>query len=145
MTSQNPVDLVRHFLTGLAAGDVESALADVDDGIVYTNVSLPTVRGMAKFAPVMRSLARPGLGFDVQILAISADVDGVVLTERLDELTAGPLRIRFWVCGRFEVREGRITVWRDYFDFLDVTRGFFRALLGVVVPSANRKFDGVGQ
>ncbi|MGO3327561.1 limonene-1,2-epoxide hydrolase family protein [Gordonia sp. (in: high G+C Gram-positive bacteria)] len=145
MTSQNPVDLVRHFLTGLAAGDVESALADVDDGIVYTNVSLPTVRGKARFAPVMRALDRPGFGFDVQILAISADADGVVLTERLDELKAGPLRIRFWVCGRFEVREGRITVWRDYFDFLDVTRGFFRALVGVVVPSVNRKFDGVGR
>lgn len=145
MTSQNPVDLVRHFLTGLAAGDVESALPDVDENIIYTNVSLATVRGKSRFAPIMRSLGRPGFGFDVQILAISADAEGVVLTERIDELKAGPLRIRFWVCGRFEVREGRITVWRDYFDFVDITRGFARALVGIVAPSLNRKIDGVGR
>ncbi|MCF8612151.1 nuclear transport factor 2 family protein [Gordonia sp. HY285] len=145
MTSQNPVDLVRQFLTGLASGDLDTALADVDENIVYTNVSLPTVRGMAKFAPVMRGLNRPGFGFDVEILAISADADGVVLTERIDELKLGPVRMRFWVCGRFEVREGRITVWRDYFDFFDFTKGIVRALVGVVVPSLNRRINGVGK
>ncbi|MBB4135370.1 limonene-1,2-epoxide hydrolase family protein [Gordonia humi] len=144
MTSQNPVDLVRHFLTGLATGDVDGALEDVDDAIVYTNVSLPTVRGKAKFGAIMRGLGRPGLGFDVQFLAINAADDGVVLTERIDELAVGPVRIRFWVCGRFEVREGRITVWRDYFDFFDVTKGLVRAVLGVVAPPLNRKIDGVG-
>jgi limonene-1,2-epoxide hydrolase len=143
MTSQNPADLVRHFLTALARGDVDSALADVHDDIVYTNVSLPTVRGMRRFAPVMRKLNSPGLGFDVEFLSVAAD-GAVVLTERLDELRAGPLKIRFWVCGRFEVRDGQIIVWRDYFDFFDCTKGFARAVVGVVVPSLNRSFHGVG-
>ena len=144
MTSQKPADLVEQFLTDLATGDVDAALEAVDEQIVYTNVSLPSVRGKARFSSVMRLLGRPGLGFDVQFLSTAGDEDGVVLTERLDELRVGPLRIRFWVCGRFDVREGRIVGWRDYFDFLDVTRGLLRALPAVVVPALNRRFAGVG-
>ncbi len=30
--------------------------------------------------------------------------------------------LQFWVCGVFEVHDGRITLWRDYFDFLDMRR-----------------------
>jgi limonene-1,2-epoxide hydrolase len=26
-----------------------------------------------------------------------------------------------WVCGTFEVRDGRITLWRDYFDIASTT------------------------
>ena len=39
-----------------------------------------------------------------------------VLTERTDVLVIGPVRMQFWVCGVFEVHNGRITLWRDYFD-----------------------------
>lgn len=139
-----PADLVRHFLTALADGDVDGALVDVHDDIVYTNVSLPTVRGMRRFAPIMRKLNSPRMGFDVQFLSVAAD-GAVVLTERLDELRIGPLRMRFWVCGRFEVRDGQITVWRDYFDFVDFTRGLVRGVLTIPLPRLNRTFDGVGR
>ena len=40
----------------------------------------------------------------------------------------------FWVCGTFEVRNGRIVLWRDYFDYANFVwafvKGTFRALLG---------------
>ncbi|AUH69748.1 MULTISPECIES: limonene-1,2-epoxide hydrolase family protein [Gordonia] len=141
MTSQKPTDLVHAFFADLAQGRVEAALECVDDEIVYTNVSLPTVRGKRRFAKVMRGLNGDRIGFDAQIRAISADDDGVVLTERIDELRVGPLRIQFWVCGRNEVREGRIAVWRDYFDFWNCTRGFVRALAAVVVPGLHRPLE----
>jgi limonene-1,2-epoxide hydrolase len=32
----------------------------------------------------------------------------------------------FWVCGTFEVRDGRITLWRDRFDYADLTWAFLR-------------------
>jgi limonene-1,2-epoxide hydrolase len=59
----------------------------------------------------------------------------VVLTERTDVLLFGKARIQFWVWGRFEVRDGKITLWRDSFDFLDLLRANVRGLLGAVVPS----------
>lgn len=135
MTSEKPTELVHAFFADLAQGRVDTALGRVDEQIVYTNVSLATVRGKKRFASVMRALNGRRIAFDAAILAISADDDGVVLTERIDELRVGPLRIQFWVCGRNEVREGRIVLWRDYFDFWNCTRGFVRAVAALVVPS----------
>ena len=43
-----------------------------------------------------------------------------VLTERTDAIFLGPVRIPFQVCGTFLVRDGRITVWRDTFDWTSV-------------------------
>jgi limonene-1,2-epoxide hydrolase len=39
------------------------------------------------------------------------------------------------VCGVFEVRDGRITLWRDYFDMYDMLKATVRGVLGLVVPS----------
>jgi limonene-1,2-epoxide hydrolase len=35
----------------------------------------------------------------------------------------------------FEVRDGRITLWRDYFDFLDILKGTVRALAAIAMPA----------
>lgn len=138
MTSEKPTELVRAFFTDLAQRRVDDAVDRVDDDIVYTNVSLATVRGRRRFGTVMRTLNRDGTGFDASILAISSDDVGVVLTERIDELKVGPLRVQFWVCGRHEIREGRIALWRDYFDFWNCTRGFVRAVLALAIPRLHR-------
>ena len=114
MTSRTPDRVVTDFLDALARDDSSAAMADLDENVVYTNVGLPTVRGKRN---------------------VATD-DTVVLTERIDEIRLGPVRIRFWVCGRFEVLDGAIAVWRDYFDFWDFTKGIVRGLVGVVVPSA---------
>lgn len=135
MTSTTPLELITdHFLDRLAALDADTALESVDDSIVYTNVGLPTVRGKRRFAAVMRMLNTKWSSFDYRMLNAAADGDGVVLTERIDELTVGPLRLQFWVCGRFEVRDGRIVVWRDYFDFYDCTKALVRGVVALVLP-----------
>jgi limonene-1,2-epoxide hydrolase len=52
----------------------------------------------------------------------------VVLTERTDTIELGRLRTSFWVCGTFEVHDGVITLWRDYFDWAAVSVAFLRGL-----------------
>jgi limonene-1,2-epoxide hydrolase len=79
-------------------------------------------------------LDRPGSGFEVYLHSISAD-GPVVLTERTDVLVVGSARIQFWVWGRFDVHDGKITLWRDSFDFVDVLRGTVRGLAAMVLPS----------
>ncbi|MFW0791237.1 limonene-1,2-epoxide hydrolase family protein [Gordonia sp. CPCC 205333] len=134
MTSIAPLELVtEHFLDRLAGLDVNDALGAIDDDIVYTNVGFPTVRGKKRFSAVMRNLNTSWLHFDYRMLNAAAH-DNVVLTERIDELTIGRLRLQFWVCGRFEVREGRIVVWRDYFDVFDGTKALVRGVVALVLP-----------
>lgn len=59
-----------------------------------------------------------------------------MLTERTDSIMFGDVPGGFWVCGRFEVRDGKIVHWRDYFDtgdiLIGVARGGLRALVGKV-------------
>ena len=83
---------------------------------MYQNVPLPPARGFEAFERQMRFFERYGTGFEARIHHIAAN-GPVVLTERTDVLEAGAWRSEFWVCGRFEVRDGKITVWRDHFDW----------------------------
>ncbi|WP_084727559.1 limonene-1,2-epoxide hydrolase family protein [Rhodococcoides yunnanense] len=123
--------VVEKMLWAMRDGDIDTALEYIDDAIVWHNVGMPKVRGIARFTKFMRALAKPGHGFDVMIHNIAADGD-IVLTERTDVLVWRRLRVQFWVCGTFELRDGKILVWRDYFDNVDffkgVVRGAFRAL-----------------
>ena len=107
MATDDLVSLTTGFLRDLATGRIDEALSVVDENILYENVGLPTVRGMKRFTRAMHMLNGKFLHFDAEILNAAAD-GGVVLNERIDLLSIGPLRIRFWVCGRFEVVDGRI-------------------------------------
>jgi limonene-1,2-epoxide hydrolase len=80
-------------------------------------------------------------GLRVHFHAIAAE-GNTVLTDRTDELILGRVRQRVWVYGRFEVDDGKITMWRDSFDWVDVTIALIRGLAGAVVPALNRRWPG---
>jgi limonene-1,2-epoxide hydrolase len=47
--------------------------------------------------------------------------DDVVLTERIDTFTVNGKEVPLPVMGTFEVRDGKIAAWRDYFDMAQIT------------------------
>jgi len=83
--------------------------------VEYQNVPFPRDVGKAQVERTLRLLQRFAKSFDVTIHHI-AERNGVVLTERTDYLRGPWLDLAFWVCGTFEVRDGKIVLWRDYFD-----------------------------
>jgi limonene-1,2-epoxide hydrolase len=83
---------------------------------------------------LFRAAYERGGGFEVYLHSVSAD-GPTVLTERTDVLIYGDLRVQLWVCGRFDVRDGQIARWRDYFDWLNVAGAIARGLLGMAVPA----------
>jgi limonene-1,2-epoxide hydrolase len=131
----DPVEVVRAFLAALEALDVDAALELVSPDIVYQNVPLPPARGLAEFSKQMRFLERYCTGFEATLHRVAADDDGSVLTERTDVLERGALRAGFWVCGTFEVVDGRITVWRDRFDWATVVGSVLLAIPRAAVRS----------
>ncbi|NCL77747.1 limonene-1,2-epoxide hydrolase family protein [Rhodococcus sp. YH1] len=112
---EKSVAVVREFLDAMVAEDVERAVALLDPDIAWHNTSLPTVRGLPRVRRILEGLRRPSLGFDVTIHHIAA-TGNVVLTERTDVLRLGPVSARFWVCGTFELRDGKIAVWDDHYN-----------------------------
>jgi len=137
-TTTDNTRTVEGFLNALQDGDFETAEAALDDNLVYENVGLPTIRGRSRAMKLLRQMDGR-TGFEVKIHRIAAD-GAAVLTERTDALILGPLRLQFWVCGVFEVHDGRITLWRDYFDFFDMLKGTVRGLVALVIPSFRATF-----
>ena len=123
---------VEVFLSALQAQDIEGAGAVLDENLVYENVGFPTIRGRARAMKLFRGMEGRAR-FEVKTHRIAVN-GSTVITERTDALVFGPVRLQFWVCGVFEVRDGRITLWRDYFDMFDFTKAIVRGLAGAVIP-----------
>ncbi|HWX44118.1 MAG TPA: limonene-1,2-epoxide hydrolase family protein [Solirubrobacteraceae bacterium] len=134
-----PLLVVERFLDLLRSGDVERAVELLAEDVEYVNVGMPTVHGRERVRRLFRAtLGRPGGGFDVHIHSISAD-GPTVLTERTDVLKFHGLHVQLWVCGRFDVHDGQIVLWRDYFDYMTVITATVRGLVGTVFPPARAK------
>jgi limonene-1,2-epoxide hydrolase len=134
-----PIMVVKDFLNAMQESDPEKVIALVANDIVYSNVSLPTIRGKERFARAARAYYRYNLGFQVIVHRI-AENGSSVLTERTDAIIAGPFRLQFWVCGVFEVHDGKVTLWRDYFDWRSTTLASIRGQAGIIVPQLRAKF-----
>lgn len=131
-TSDN-IRVVEEFLYALQDQDFDTIDAVLADDLLYENVGFSRIRGGRRVATLLRRM-EGRMGFEVKFHRVAADGDAV-LTERTDALVFGPLRIQFWVCGIFELRDGRITLWRDYFDAFDMLKGLARGVVGLIIPS----------
>jgi limonene-1,2-epoxide hydrolase len=125
--------VVETFLNALQDLDLTTADALLDDNLVYQNVGFPTIRGRARVMKMMRGM-EGRMGFEVKFHRNVAEGTSV-LNERTDAIVFGPLRLQFWVCGVFEVHDGRITLWRDYFDMFDMLKATLRGIVGVAIPA----------
>ena len=134
----SPVHVVECFMEFLRRGDLDEAVALLAVDVRYENVGLPTVYGRERVRRLFGRAYDDGAGFDVVIHTICADGPSV-LTERTDFLTFRNLHVQLWVCGRFDVRDGQIVLWRDYFDFVNFNTALLRGLLGVHLPKLRAK------
>lgn len=120
----SPGRLVSLFVSLVESGDLDAALGLLDDECVYDNVPFGPVRGTeavrATLAPFMAPFASVEWRVSNQVESGTLET-GTVLHERLDRFglhTAdGSVEwLELAVAGVFTVTDGRITLWRDYFD-----------------------------
>jgi limonene-1,2-epoxide hydrolase len=139
LTTETNAAVVEKFLFALRDKDFDTMESLMADEMVYENYGYTRMRGGRKIAKLFRGMDRPSMGFDVKFHRNVAD-GATVLNERTDALIFRRLRINFAVCGVFEVHDGRITLWRDYFDLVDSLKATIRGVAGAVVPALQRKF-----
>ena len=122
---ESPIEVVRRFCAAwsdnLAAGDLAAFFTD---DAVYHNIPLAPVVGRVDIASTIATFIRPGApgieSIEFRVINIAAD-GPVVMTERVDvfQLPAKSFELR--VMGIFEVSDGKIRAWRDYFDLNQFT------------------------
>ncbi len=113
--------IVRNFISAWSRLDVDELVAFFTEDGVYHNMPLAPVQGgenLRKF--IARFLSSwTATNWDVLNLMSKGDV---VIAERLDRTTVGAKKVDLPCCGVFEMRNGKIKVWRDYFDMATYTK-----------------------
>jgi limonene-1,2-epoxide hydrolase len=113
--SDSPTEIVRKFCDAWSDNDLDALMAFFAEDAVYHNIPVAPVTGREQIRSTIEGFST-GVESVVFLLdAIAAD-GGTVLTERLDVFTFPNGRIELPVMGTFEVADGQITAWRDYFD-----------------------------
>ncbi len=121
--STEPIDVVRTFMAAMAELDYDRALLLVADDIEYTNMPMGTVHGPDGIRSVLEPFFAPTL--ENEWIISTAIADGpVVFLERLDRHRLANGWAELPVAGVFEVHDGLITKWRDYFDLGTIQQGF---------------------
>jgi limonene-1,2-epoxide hydrolase len=116
MTEQtDPLREVESFLDAFAAMDFDTALSFLAPDVEYTNVPMGTVHGHDGVRAVLELFFAPIHENEFVILRRAAS-GPIVCVERLDRHRLDHRWRELPVTGVFEVHEGKITVWRDYFD-----------------------------
>ncbi len=94
--------------------DFEAIIGALDMDVHYHNVPLEPIEGRDSVRAYLEKVWRFD-EVDWELLNVAAD-GNVVLTERVDNFVINGHPVSLPVMGVFEVRDGRIINWRDYFD-----------------------------
>jgi limonene-1,2-epoxide hydrolase len=113
--------VVRDFCAACARHDAGALRAFFTDDVVYHNIPMDPAVGIdATIAFIDGFFAMcESVAFELVHLAVRGNV---VLTERVDTFTVGQVVAPLPVMGTFEVRDGKISAWRDYFDMAQATK-----------------------
>lgn len=107
--------VVRAVVEAIARKDYDRALPHFTEDCEYTNLPMGSVTGPAGIRAVLEPFFGPTIENDLQILRSASEGD-LVFTERLDRHRIDTGWVDLPVTGVFEFREGKIAVWREYFD-----------------------------
>jgi limonene-1,2-epoxide hydrolase len=114
------LELVNEFMRRIEALDVAAAVELVTDDCEYDNVPIGKVVGPDGIRTVLAPMLGRCSAVEWRVLRASA-TDGVVFNERLDRFEMGGRWIEVPVTGVWEVTDGKISLWRDYFDLATYT------------------------
>ena len=111
-----PTDIVRRFCDAWGTADLDELLSYLADDVVYHNIPLDPHHGVDEVRAAIEAFTSGVDKITFRTDNIAAD-GNVVLTERVDSFfIPGGKVIDIPVMGTFEVADGKIAAWRDYFD-----------------------------
>ena len=117
--SDTPDNFVRTFISALVARDLSAAAAMVSDDFEYDNVPMGKAFGPEALTSTLNGFFGMCTAIDWEILRQTSSGDmshGTVLNERDDRVEIHGRWATLPVAGVFEIRNGKLTLWRDYFD-----------------------------
>ncbi len=115
MDNAKNIALIRQFIEACARADVDEFMGFFTDDAVWWNSPWQPVVGREAIGETLRRGAERMTALPWEIKHIAAEGDSV-LTERVDHFKIGATHISVPCMGVFELRDDKITAWRDYWD-----------------------------
>lgn len=117
----SPGEAVTALIKANEAKDIDALIAVLTDDVVYENVPMSVLNGHDEIRSMLSAFLGTAERIEWEVLH-QVEQDDVVMNERIDRfwMTDGKA-IALRVAGLFEVRDGKVAVWRDYFDLASFT------------------------
>ena len=118
--SQN-TDLIDRFVAAWKRMDVDEIMGFFSDDAVYTNIPIdPPNEGKEAIRKTIEGFVGMARAIEFVVHRTAENpAAGLVMNERTDRFQIGDRWIEARVMGVFELRQGKIAAWRDYFDLAE--------------------------
>ncbi len=121
---------VQELIDGFNAIDMERIAACFADDAIYHNIPMEVVQGVDAIRAALSQFMASASEVQWDLLNIAEDNSGNVLTERVDKFKINDVWIELPVMGTFEIKDGKVTAWRDYFDLNQFQEQFAKTMGG---------------
>jgi limonene-1,2-epoxide hydrolase len=121
---RSPGELVTQFCALWSTPDVTAIVEDLTEDAVYHNIPMDPVQGREAIRAFIEGFFAQLDGIDF-VIHRQVSEGNLVFNERTDIMrTKNGKTIELPVTGVFEVVDGKIAAWRDYFDMNTLVQAF---------------------
>lgn len=110
------VAIVKDFIAAWEAQDLGRVMLFFTPDAVWHNMPMPIVSGAADIRNAIAGFIKMGDKVEFETVHIAESPSGAVMTERVDKFRINGQWLELPVMGVFEITDGKIAKWRDYFD-----------------------------
>ncbi len=113
------IEIIEAFIDAWNRMDWDAIDDLMAEDIFYHNIPMEPIKGRAAASAFVRGMDATGINWELLSIAENGNK---VLTERVDnfDLASGK-KLSVPVMGTFEIENGKIQAWRDYFDLATFT------------------------
>jgi len=108
-------EIIRGFISAWSRLDPEELVQYFSQDGTYHNMPIAPVSGHQNLKRFIGAFLKNWTSTEWDILNLVSKGD-VVIAERLDRTRVGEKALNLPCCGVFEMENGKIKIWRDYFD-----------------------------
>jgi len=119
--------IIREFIASWSRLDADELASYFTEDGTYHNIPSSAVQGRGNIQQFISSFIRPWESTDWEIVSLLAEGD-IVMVERLDKTVVAGSAVNLPCFGYFELEDGKIKMWRDYFDLSTYSTALTEAL-----------------
>ena len=118
-------DVIDRFIAAWSDKDVDRIMDFFTDDAVYTNIPIdPPNEGKPAIRKTIEGFIGMAKSVEFVVHHQTENDRGVVMNERTDRFVLEDRVAEAKVMGVFEIRDGKIAAWRDYFDLAQFMKDF---------------------